>query len=76
MYHVLFDFIEQHIPLTTEEKNSIIELGIIKNVNKKKTSEYYINCIEYSIILISDSSTEEEIFTKFPEFESLCRILS
>jgi CRP-like cAMP-binding protein len=41
-----------------------------------KPSEHYISCVEDSIIAVSDSGMEKEIFEKFPRFESLCRILS
>lgn len=45
-------------------------------VNDKKPSEYYIDCVEDSILVISNPDMEEEMFQKFPKFESLCRILS
>lgn len=41
-----------------------------------KPSEYYISCIEDSILLISTPDMEAEMFQKFPKFESLCRVLS
>ncbi|MCF0069744.1 Crp/Fnr family transcriptional regulator [Dyadobacter sp. CY261] len=45
-------------------------------VISKAPSEYYISCIEDSIIIISNPEMEVEVFNKFPKFESLCRILS
>ncbi|WAC11485.1 Crp/Fnr family transcriptional regulator [Dyadobacter pollutisoli] len=45
-------------------------------VINKAPSEYYISCIEDSIITISTPEMEVEIFNKFPKFESMCRILS
>ncbi len=45
-------------------------------VINKAPSEYYISCIEDSIITISNPEMEVEIFNKFPKFESLCRVLS
>jgi CRP-like cAMP-binding protein len=39
-------------------------------------SEYYVSCLEDSILIISDSDLEEETNRKFPKFETLCRILS
>lgn len=42
----------------------------------KQPSEYYIACVEDSILTVSDPSMEEVIFEKFPRFETLCRILS
>ncbi|NJX15515.1 Crp/Fnr family transcriptional regulator [Tamlana crocina] len=41
-----------------------------------KPSEYYISCVEDSILLISTPDMEKEVFEKFPKFEKLCRILS
>ncbi len=45
-------------------------------VRNKSASEYYVSCIEDSIILISNSDMEVEINGKFPKFETMCRILS
>lgn len=42
----------------------------------KVPSEYYIACVEDSLITVSNPDMEVEIFTKFPKFETLCRILS
>ncbi|MEM9675950.1 MAG: Crp/Fnr family transcriptional regulator [Cyclobacteriaceae bacterium] len=45
-------------------------------VLSKQPSEYYIACVEDSILTVSDPSMEETIFEEFPRFETLCRILS
>lgn len=45
-------------------------------VMNKTPSEYYISCVEDSILTVSDPGMEVEIFNKFPKFETLCRILS
>ena len=45
-------------------------------VINKAPSEYYISCVEDSIIIVSNPEREVEIFSKFPKFESLCRVLS
>ncbi len=42
----------------------------------KEPSEYYIACVEDSILTVANSEMEVEIFNKFPKFESLCRVLS
>jgi CRP-like cAMP-binding protein len=42
----------------------------------KKPSEFYVSCVEDSILTISDPSMEKEIFEKFPKFETMCRVLS
>ena len=51
--------------------------GITPNcVLKKQPSEYFISCVEDSIVTVSNPDMEAEMFEKFPKFESLCRILS
>lgn len=42
----------------------------------KKASEYYIASVEDSILTISNPEIENEMFEKFPKFETLCRCLS
>ena len=51
--------------------------GITPNcVLNKQPSEYFISCVEDSIVTVSNPDMEAEMFEKFPKFESLCRILS
>jgi len=127
MHTLLFDFIEQYLPLTDEEKATLIDLDIFHVVKKgtillregqystqsffvlkgcirtfyvvdgdekttefytemegfsppcainKSPSELYVASVEDSIVSISDTGMEAEVFQKFPRFESLCRILS
>lgn len=127
MQDLLFDFISRYIPLSEEEKDTLISLDIFHSVKKgttllnegqksnegyfvlkgcirtfyiidgeekttafytemegctphcvisKTPSEYYISCVEDSIITVSNPDMEVEIFNKFPKFEKLCRILS
>ncbi len=45
-------------------------------VTSKTPSEYYISCIEDSILTISNSDMEVEVNSKFPKFEIMCRMLS
>ncbi len=45
-------------------------------VMNNKPSEYFLDCLEDCILLISLPDMEAEIFEKFPKFETLCRILS
>ncbi len=45
-------------------------------VISKTPSEYYISCIEDTILTASDSDMGVEMNSKFPKFEALCRILS
>lgn len=42
----------------------------------KTPSEYYVSCIEDSLVAVSTSAMEQRIFKQFPRFETLCRILS
>lgn len=39
-------------------------------------SDYYISCIEDSMILVSNVDMEEEVNTKFPKFDVMCRKFS
>lgn len=45
-------------------------------VLSKQPSDYFISCVEDSILTVSNPDMEVEIFEKFPKFETLCRILS
>jgi len=45
-------------------------------VINKTPSEYYISCLEDSILTISNSDMEIETNKKFPKFEIMCRLLS
>lgn len=45
-------------------------------VINKAPSEYYISCVEDSIITVSNSDMEVEMNNKFPKFEIMCRVLS
>jgi CRP-like cAMP-binding protein len=45
-------------------------------VIKKTPSEYFISCVEDTILTVSNSDMEVEINSKFPKFEIMCRILS
>ncbi|MDR6806918.1 CRP-like cAMP-binding protein [Dyadobacter sp. BE34] len=45
-------------------------------VINKTPSDYFISCVEDSILLISNSDMEAEINSKFPKFEIMCRMLS
>ncbi|MBK7787247.1 MAG: Crp/Fnr family transcriptional regulator [Saprospiraceae bacterium] len=45
-------------------------------VISRTPSEYYVDCIEDCSLLISNSDMEEEVNSKFPKFEIMCRRLS
>ncbi|WP_214227974.1 Crp/Fnr family transcriptional regulator [Pedobacter sp. B4-66] len=39
-------------------------------------SEYYIDCLENSILIVGSSETDDELFAKYPNLEKLCRLVS
>ena len=45
-------------------------------VISKTPSEYYVSCLEDSILIISNTEMAEETNHKFPKFDTLCRMLS
>lgn len=45
-------------------------------VINKAPSEYYVSCVKDTILLVSNPDMETEMFSKFPKFETLCRILA
>ena len=45
-------------------------------VINKTTSDYFISCVEDSILTVSNADMGVEINSKFPKFEIMCRILS
>lgn len=79
-YFVLKGCIRIYYVLDGEEKTTAfyteMEALTPPCVISKTPSEYYISCIEDTILTISNSDMEVEINSKFPKFETLCRILS
>ena len=45
-------------------------------VISKAPSEYFIRCVEDSIILITNTDMTVEVNSKFPKFDAMCRMLS
>ncbi len=45
-------------------------------VINKTPSQYFISCTEDSILLISNSDMEIEVNSKFPKFDTMCRMLT
>jgi CRP-like cAMP-binding protein len=45
-------------------------------VTNNSSSDYFISCVENSIILISNTEMSEEVNRKFPKFDTMCRMLS
>lgn len=79
-YFVLKGCIRTYYVLDGEEKttdfHTEMEALTPPCVISKTPSEYYISCIEDTILTVSNSDMEVEINSKFPKFETICRILS
>ncbi len=45
-------------------------------VVSKAPSEYFVSCVEDTILTVSNSDMEAEANSKFPKFEIMCRMLS
>lgn len=79
-YFVLKGCIRSYYVIDGEEKTTefYTEMEVLTPncVVNKAPSEYFISCVEDTIMTVANSDMEEEIFSKFPKFETLCRILS
>lgn len=79
-YFVINGCIRTYYVLDGEEKSTAfyteMEALTPNCVISKTPSQYFISCIEDSILLISDSDMEEEVNSKFPKFEIMCRMFS
>jgi CRP-like cAMP-binding protein len=79
-YFVLKGCIQTYYVIDEDEKTTAsykeMEALTPHCVISKTPSEYYISCIEDSILTVSNSDMKVEINSKFPKFETLCRILS
>lgn len=79
-YFVLKGCIRTYYVIDGEEKTTAFYTemeGLTPHcVINKAPSEYFISCVEDSIIIISNPEMEADSFNKFPKFESLCRLLS
>ena len=79
-YFVLSGCIRTYYIIDGEEKTTAFYTemeGLTPPCVRSKTpSEYYISCIEDTILTVSNSDMEVEINSKFPKFELMCRKLS
>jgi CRP-like cAMP-binding protein len=79
-YFVLKGCIRTYYELDGEEKTTAfyteMEALTPNCVITKTPSEYYISCVEDTILTVSNTDMEQEINSKFPKFETLCKILS
>ncbi|MCF2443918.1 cyclic nucleotide-binding domain-containing protein [Dyadobacter sp. CY345] len=79
-YFVLKGCIRKYYIIDGEEKTTAFytEMDALTPhcVINKAPSEYFIGCVEDSILTVSNSDMEAEINGKFPKFEIMCRIMS
>lgn len=79
-YFVLKGCLRVYYIIEGEEKTTAFytELDALNPhcVINKAPSDYYIGCLEDSILLVSDVDMSEEVNAKFPKFEIMCRMFS
>lgn len=79
-YFVLKGCIRTYYVIDSEEKTTAfyteMEALTPPCVISKTPSQYYVSCIEDSILTVSNPDMEVEVNSKFPKFEILCRMLS
>lgn len=79
-YFVLKGCIRSYYMVDGEEKTTAfyteMEALTPPCVISKNPSDYYISCLEDTILTVSNSDMEAEINSKFPKFEIMCRIMS
>jgi CRP-like cAMP-binding protein len=69
--YYLIDGVEKTTAFYTEEY-SITPLCYGKNI----PSSHFLECTEYTVATVGTPSMEKDMFKKFPELESVCRVLS
>jgi CRP-like cAMP-binding protein len=79
-YFVLKGCIRTYYVMEGEEKTTAFytEMDALTPycVVNKAPSDYFISCVEDSILLISDAEMSAEVNSKFPKFDIMCRMLS
>ncbi len=79
-YFVLKGCIRKYYVIDGEEKTTAFftEMeGLVPHcVINKEPSEYYISCVEDSIITVTNPAMGVEVNSKFPKFDIMCRMLS
>lgn len=79
-YFILKGCIRTYFVIDGEEKTTAfyteMEALTPPCVISQTPSDYYINCLEDSILVVSNSDMEAEMNSKFPKFEIMCRKLS
>jgi CRP-like cAMP-binding protein len=79
-FFVLKGCIRTYYVLEGEEKTTAFytELEALTPpcVLSKTPSDYYISCVEDTILTVSNADMEVEINSRFPKFDIMCRLLS
>lgn len=79
-YFVLKGCIRTYYLIDSEEKTTAfyteMEALTPPCVVSKTPSDYYVSCLEDCILLVSNSDMEAEVNSKFPKFDTMCRMLS
>jgi CRP-like cAMP-binding protein len=79
-YFVLKGCIRTYYISDTEEKTTAFytEMEVLTphSVITKTPSDYFVSCIEDTILTVSNADMEQEINSKFPKFETLCKVLA
>ena len=79
-YFVLKGCIRKYYIIDGEEKTTAffteMEELTPHCVKNNTPSEYFISCVEDTILTVANPDMEVEIFTKSPKFEIMCRIFS
>ncbi|MBK8845928.1 MAG: Crp/Fnr family transcriptional regulator [Bacteroidetes bacterium] len=80
VYFILKGCIRKYYIINGEEKTTAFftELESLTPhcVITNAPSEYFISCVEDTILTVGNSNMEDDYFTKSPKFEIMCRILS
>lgn len=79
-YFVLKGCIRTYYLLDNQEKTTAFytELDALTppSVINKTPSEYFVSCVEDSILLVSNADMEQDINKKFPKFDLMCKNFS
>jgi len=79
-YFVLKGCLRKYYIIDGEEKTTAFftEMeGLTPHCVKNNTpSEYFISCVEDTVLTVANPDMGVELLTKFPKFELMCRILS
>lgn len=68
--YLIKDGEEKTVEFYTEEQPVSFRIGA------DNTSRYFWECLENTVVCMGTSEKESEMFNRFPEFESACRIMA